>query len=57
MSKFKYEWIKLKRSDCDFFFYTKSGSYGIYYKQFRHYWFCIPFIIGFRFTKSWGYNL
>lgn len=57
MSKFKYEWVRLKRSNCDFFFYAKNGSYGMYYKQIRNYWFCIPFIIGFRLTKSWGYYL
>lgn len=47
---------KLVGTECDFLFYTKSGSYGMYCKQIRHYWFCIPFIIGFRYTIEWGYD-
>lgn len=53
-SKFKKEFVRLKPSECDFFFYAKSGSYGMYCPQMRHYWFCIPFIFGFRYTISWG---
>lgn len=54
MSKFKREFVRLKPSECDFMFYTTSGSWGMYSMNIRHYWFCIPFIFGFRYTKSWG---
>ncbi len=54
MSKFKKQYTKLKASECDFAFYTESGSYGMYCEQISHKWFCIPFIIGFRYTVSWG---
>lgn len=53
----KIEICIIKFGECDFFFYTKSGVYGMYCENIRHYWFCIPFLIGFRVTKTWGYNL
>ena len=54
MGKFKKEIVRLKANDCVFFFYTTSGSYGMYCEQIRHKWFCIPFVIGFRYTVRWG---
>lgn len=54
MGKFKKEFTRLNPSECDFFFYFKSGSWGMYSSQIRHYWFCIPYVIGFRYTEFWG---
>lgn len=52
----KKEFERLKSSECNFFFYKKAGVYGMYCKQRRHYSFCIPFIFGFRYSVSWGYD-
>lgn len=54
MSKFKIEYKRLKRSECNFAFYKTSGVWGMFCRQTRHYWFCVPFLIGFRRTVSWG---
>jgi len=48
------EFTKLKWHECDFFFYAKSGSWAMYGENIRNYWFCIPFIIGIKYTVSWG---
>lgn len=45
---------KLERSKCNFMFYKTSGVTGMYCPQVRHYWFCIPYLIGFRYTETWG---
>ena len=54
MGKFTREVRLLKSENCRFLFYTTSGSAGMYCGQIRHKWFCIPFVIGFRYTVSWG---
>lgn len=56
MSKFRREFKMLYLLQCFFPFYYKTGSYGMYTEQIRHYYFCIPLIIGFRYTVSWGSN-
>lgn len=57
IKKLRKEFKWLKPSECDFIFYIKNGSFGMYSCQTRHYWFCIPFVLGIRYTVSWGSNL
>lgn len=52
-SKFKREYELFYGSKCDFTFYKQTGCWGMYCNQVRHNWFCIPFIIGFRYSISW----
>lgn len=57
MSKFSKEILFLTGKDCNFLFYRKGGSYGMYCRQVRLYSFCIPLLIGFTYKVSWGYDL
>lgn len=52
--KFKTEFFWLKKTECNFNFYRETGIHGLYCSQVRHYWFCIPNLFGFRYTKKWG---
>ena len=54
MKKFKREFNIIFGRDVDFFFYASSASYGMYTEQIRNYWIGIPYIVGFRYTISWG---
>jgi hypothetical protein len=44
----------LKRSECDYWFYAESGVYGMFCTNVRNYFFCIPYVIGFRYSIEWG---
>lgn len=50
--KREFKW--LFGADVDWIGYRKSGSYGMYGPNIRHHWVGIFWIIGFRYTVSWG---
>ncbi len=53
----KKEFEIIKKEECNFLFYKKTGIWGMYSKQTRVYSFCIPYFFGFSYTISWGLDL